>query len=128
MTYSNTWFAKHPMVMRSSIGNERMQWLHHYVEVVTGRLQPIHKTNHDGSIDILGAEVLRLSSGLSYGSREREKIQQSLADHADMLLKAGAKIVKQTRNTLVARYGNETGYWTITTLTAKSFYRNLNQK
>lgn len=128
MTYSDTWFAKQPMTMCSSWGNDRQLWLHHYVDVMTGGLQPMHRKNPDGSIDVLGVELRRMSSGLSIGSYNREKIQKSLANHAEKLKSAGATIVKQTKNTLVARHGSETAYYVITHVKASTFYRNLERE
>ena len=126
MRYSDTWFAQQPMTMCAGWGNGRQLWLHTYVDVVTGGFQPMHHKNPDGSIDVLGVQVLRMSSGLSVGSYSREKIQRSLANHAERLKEAGATIVKQTKNQLVARHGRETAYFTISPLSSKTFFRRLN--
>lgn len=83
-----------------------------------------HK-NPDGSTDVLGVAVQIMSSGLSWGSYNREKIQRSLAEHAEKLKAAGATIVKHTKNQLVARYGRETAYYVITPLTAATFFAKL---
>jgi len=115
------------MTIHGSWGTNRQMWLHHYVEVMTGGLQPMHRKNADGSIDVLGVAILRLSSGLSLGSYNREKIQHSLAEHAERLREAGATIVKQTKNTLVARHGRETAYYVITHIKASTFFKNLNR-
>ena len=113
------------MTMCAGWGNGRQLWLHTYVDVVTGGFQPMHHKNPDGSIDVLGVQVLRMSSGLSVGSYSREKIQRSLANHAERLKEAGATIVKQTRNQLVARHGRETAYFTISPLCSKTFFNQL---
>lgn len=128
MTYSDTWFSKQNMTMHSSWGTNRQMWLHHYVEVMTGGLQPMHRKNADGSIDVLGVAILRLSSGLSFGSYNREKIQHSLVEHAERLREAGATIVKQTKNQLVARHGRETAYYVVTHIKASTFFKNLNRE
>lgn len=114
--------------MHGSWGRNRQLWLHHYVEVVTGELQPMHHENADGSIDVLGAVVQRVNSSLSFGSFNRDKMQQSVAEHAEKLKAAGATIVKKTKNRLVARYGNETAYYVISPLSAKFFYDSLDNK
>lgn len=73
----------------------------------------MNKKNPDGSIDVLGAEEWVLRPGLIVGNKSKKGLQRSLAEHADVLRAAGATIVKQTKNSLVARYGNETGYYLI---------------
>ncbi len=127
MTYSDTWFSKQPMRLHASWGNGRQLWLHTYVEVMTGGMQTMHRKNADGSIDVLGVVIQRMSSGLSVGSYNREKIQRSLAEHAERLREAGATIVKQTKNTLVARHGRETAYYVITHIKASTFFKNLDR-
>lgn len=128
MNYTDTWFSKQNMTMRSSWGTNRQMWLHHYVEVMTGGLQPMHHKNTDGSIDVLGVSVLRMSSGLSFGSYNREKMQHSLAEHAERLKAAGATIVRKSKNQLVARYGRETAYYVITHVSSLTFFKNLSSK
>lgn len=127
MTYSDTWFSKQPIMLQTSWGKDRVLWLHTYVEMMTGGLQPMHRKNSDGSIDVLGVVIQRMSSGLSVGSYNREKIQRSLAKHAERLREAGATIVKQTKNTLVARHGRETAYYVITHIKASTFFKNLDR-
>lgn len=114
--------------MCASWGNDRQLWLHTYVDVMTGGFEPMHHKNPDGSIDVLGVALCRMSSGLSVGSYSREKIQRSLANHADKLKTAGATIVKQTKNQLVARHGRETAYFTITHLSSQAFFKNLEKQ
>lgn len=128
MRYSDTWFSKQPMILHGGFGADRQVWLHSYVEVVAGTLQPMHHANADGSIDVLGVPVIRMSSGISTSSYSREKMQRSLAEHAEKLKAAGAIIVKQTKNQLVARYGRETAYYVVTHITASTFFKNLDRK
>ena len=122
MEYYQTWFNKHPMTMHGCFNFERNYWMYHYVEVVQGGFTPMHRKNEDGSIDVLGVNILRLSSGISFGG-SREKQQRSLAEHAEKLKAAGATIVKQTKNRLVARYGRETGVYVISPLSSNTFYK-----
>lgn len=121
MRHEDTWFSKHPMTMHGGFNFERNYWMYHYVEVLQGGFTPMHRENEDGSIDVLGVNVLRLSSGISYGGN-REKQQRSLAEHANILEAAGAKVIKHTKNRLVARYKNETGVYVISPLSANTFY------
>jgi hypothetical protein len=99
----------------------RIHWVHHYVEVLTG-FTPMNRKNDDGSIDVLGVSTTKISSGLSFGGYNRAAMQKSLAEHARKLEDAGAKIIKHTKNRLVARYKNETGVYVISPLTANTFY------
>lgn len=99
----------------------RIQWVHHYVEVLTG-FSPMNRKNEDGSIDVLGVSTTKISSGLSYGGYNRTAMQKSLAVHANVLEAAGAKVIKHTKNRLVARYGNETGVYVISPLSSKTFF------
>lgn len=126
MEYNDTWFAKHPMTYHgcSSIG--RRHWMYHFVDVFTGGFTPMNRVNDDGSIDVLGANIVRMSSGMTLGTFDREAMQHSLAEYAKKLKEAGATIVKQTRNTLVARHGRETAYFFISYLNSRSFYKKLN--
>lgn len=121
MRYEDTWFNKHPMTMYGRPAFGRIQWVHHYVEVMDGGFTPMNRKNCDGSIDVLGVPITRVS-GYSFGSYNRLAMQRSLAEHATKLEAAGAKIIKQTKNKLVARYKNETGVYVISPLTAKTFY------
>lgn len=121
MRYENTWFSKHPVTCYGSFKFERTLWLYHYVEVVGGFV-PMHNVNDDGSIDVLGVEKYRLSQGFSFGSHDRKGLQRSLSEHATKLTEAGATILKQTKNKLVARHGNETAYYIISPLTSKTFF------
>lgn len=128
MNYSDTWFARQPMAMYASWGNGRQLWLHSYVDVMTDGLQPMHRKNPDGSIDVLSVQVQRVSSELSMGSYSREKIQRSLANHAEKLKAAGATIVKQTKNQLVARHGRETAHFIISPLHSEIFFKHLDSE
>lgn len=109
MNYSETWFGQHPISIHACGGfyNGRTYWLHQTVEIFTGNIVSMYRKNPDGSSDVLGAEFLRLRPGFITGSRNRENLQRSIEDHATVLSKAGALIVKQTKNTLVALYGKE---------------------
>ena len=109
MTYSDTWFGKQPMTLYSSCPLfGRRYWMHQTVEVMTGRLLPMNRKNADGSIDVLGVEVERLHPGLVTGCFGAKGLQRSLREFAEQVAAAGATIVKQTKNTLVARYKRET--------------------
>ncbi len=109
MTYSETWFGKQPMAIHGSHPwDGRHYWMHKMVEVMTGGLVPMHRKNPDGSIDVLGVEVECLHPGLVMGSYGRDGLQRSLREFAEQVAAAGATIVKQTKNTLVARYQGET--------------------
>ena len=125
MRYQDTWFSKQPMTMCGSFGYGRHLWMHTFVDVLTGNLQPMHRKNPDGSIDVLGAESVRMNSGISFGSHNRESMQRSLLNHAHKLKEAGATIVKQTKNSLVARHGRETAYYVITDVCASRYFDNL---
>lgn len=109
------------MTMYGGTAFGRILWVHHYVEVLTG-FTPMNRKNDDGSIDVLGVSTTKISSGLSYGGYNRTAMQKSLAEHARKLEDAGAKIIKHTKNRLVARYKNETGVYVISPLTSKTFY------
>jgi hypothetical protein len=123
MNYSQTWFSKQPMTHIGGFGFGRISWLHHYVEVIDGGVTPMHKVNADGSIDVLGVNITRMSNGMSFGSYNKEAQQKSLAKHAEKLKEAGATIIKHTKNRLVARYKNETAYYVISQLTTDTFYK-----
>lgn len=121
MKYEDTWFNKHPMTMYGGTAFGRILWVHHYVEVLTG-FTPMNRKNDDGSIDVLGVATTKIGSGLSYGGYNRTAMQKSLAVHANVLEAAGAKVIKHTKNRLVARYGNETGVYVISPLSSKTFF------
>ena len=123
MRYEDTWFNKHPMTIYGGWNYNRTYWMHHYVKVMQGGLAPMHRENEDGSIDVLGVNILRLSSGISCGG-SREKLQRSLSEHAEKLKAAGATIVKQTKNRLVARHENEEAVYAISPLTSNTFYKH----
>ena len=122
MRYEDTWFNKHPMTMYGSSAFGKLLWVHHYVEVMGSGFTPMNRKNDDGSIDVLGVATTKISSGLSYGGYNRTAMQKSLAEHARKLEDAGAKIIKHTKNRLVARYKNETGVYVISPLSANTFY------
>lgn len=122
MRYEDTWFNKHPMTMRGGMAFGRILWVYHYVEVIGSGFTPMNRKNDDGSIDVLGVPVTKIGSGLSYGGYNRTAMQKSLAEHARKIEDAGAKIIKHTKNRLVARYKNETGVYVISPLTSKTFY------
>ena len=126
MEYYDTWFSKQSMTYHSGSQRGRHHWMYHFVDVFTGGFTPMHRVNDDGSIDVLGANILRMSSGMTMGTYDKKAMQHSLAEHAKKLKEAGATIVKQTRNTLVARHGRETAYFFISHLNSRSFYKNLN--
>lgn len=127
MEYTQTWFSKHPITMHSCHSFGRISWMHHYVDVVDGTFVQMSRKNTDGSIDVLGMPVTRLSSGLSFGGYDRKAMQRSLSEHAEKLTGAGAKIVKRTRNKLVVRYGKETAVYEITNLTARTYFGKLRE-
>jgi hypothetical protein len=113
--FYDTWFGKRHLVIRAS-GCERTKrtyWMNESVEMFTGNLVPMHKKNPDGSIDILGAEIITLRPGMRIGSYDREGLQKSLVAHAEYLKSEGARIVKKTKNILIARYKNETAKYVI---------------
>lgn len=122
MRYEDTWFNKHPMTMYGSSPFGKLLFVHHYVEVIGSGFTPMNHKNDDGSIDVLGVTTTKISSGLSYGGYNREAMQKSLAVHANVLEASGAKVIKHTKNRLVARYGRETGVYVISPLTSKTFY------
>lgn len=122
MRYEDTWFNKHHMTMYGSSPFGKLLWVHNYVEVIGSGFTPMNRKNDDGSIDVLGVSVTKISSGLSFGGYNRTAMQKSLAEHARKLEDAGAKIIKHTKNRLVARYKNETGVYVISPLTANTFY------
>lgn len=122
MEYWQTWFSKQPMTMHGGWNYNRTYWIHHYVDVMNSGFKPMHHENEDGSIDVLGVTITRLSCGISCGG-SREKQQRSLAEHAEKLKAAGAVIIKQTKNRLVARHGMETGVYVVSPLTANTFYK-----
>ena len=110
------------MTMYGGTAFGRILWVHHYVEVLTG-FTPMNRKNDDGSIDVLGVTTTKIGNGLSYGGYNRTAMQKSLAEHARKLEDAGAKIIKQTKNRLVARYKNETAVYVISLLSANTFYK-----
>lgn len=122
MNYKDTFFAKIPMVQYGGYGDQRISWLHHYVEIVGG-ITPMNKVNADGSIDVLGIGITRMSNGFSIGSYKKASLQKSILLHAEKLKEAGATIIKLTKNQLVARYKNETAYYVISPLTSETFYK-----
>lgn len=122
MKYEDTWFNKHHMTMYGSSPFGKLLWVHHYVEVIGSGFTPMNSKNDDGSIDVLGVPVTKISSGLSYGGYNRTAMQKSLAVHANILEAAGAKVIKHTKNRLVARYGKETGVYVISPLSSKTFF------
>lgn len=122
MRYEDTWFNKHPMTMYGGPAFGRIQWVHHYVEVLDNGFTPMNRKNEDGSIDLLGMSITKISSGLSFGGYNKAAMQKSLAENAKKLEAAGAKIVKHTKNRLVARYGKETGVYVISPLSSKTFF------
>lgn len=124
MRYEDTWFSKHPMTMYGGPAFGRILWVHHYVEVIGSGFTPMNRKNDDGSIDVLGVATTKIVSGLSYGGHNRVAMQKSLAVHANILEAAGAKVIKHTKNRLVARYKNETGVYVISPLTANTFYKH----
>ena len=101
----------------------RIQWVHHYVEVLDNGFTPMNRKNEDGSIDVLGVPITWVGNESSYGGYNKAAMQKSLAEHAKKLEDAGAKIIKHTKNRLVARYKNETGVYVISPLTANTFYK-----
>ena len=111
--------------MHSGPSFGRISWMHHYVDVVDGTFVQMSRKNTDGSIDVLGIPVTRLNNGLSFGGYNRKAMQRSLSEYAEKLTDAGAKIIKRTRNKLVARYGNETAVYEITNLTARTYFGKL---
>jgi hypothetical protein len=124
MRYEDTWFNKHPMTHKGSTPHSsKIYWTYHYVDVLTGDIVGMSRQNEDGSIDVLGVNILRLSSGITFGTYNLEKEQESLAEHAEQLKAAGATIIKHTKNRLVARYGKETAYYVISPLSVKTFYK-----
>lgn len=122
MEYYQTWFNKHPMTMYGGTAFGRILWVHHYVEIIGNSFTFMNRKNDDGSIDVLGVPIVKIGSGLSYGGYNRTAMQKSLAEHAKKLEDAGAKIIKQTKNRLVARYGRETGVYVVSPLTSNTFY------
>lgn len=124
MRYEDTWFNKHHMTMYGSSPFGKLLWVHHYVEVIGSGFTPMNRKNDDDSIDVLGVLVTKISSGLSFGGYNRAAMQKSLAEHAKKLEDAGAKIIKHSKNRLVARYNNETGVYVISPLSSNTFYKN----
>ena len=110
------------MTMYCGTAFGRILWVHHYIEVLGNGFIPMNRENEDGSIDVLGVPVVKIGSGWSYGGYNRTAMQKSLAEHAKVLEAAGAKIIKHTKNRLVARYKNETGVYVISPLSANTFY------
>ena len=113
MEYYETWFGKKGFIIHSGhhFGG-RTYWIRPRVEMLTGNLVSTFHENDDGSIDVLGVETLTMY-GVATGHEDKSSLQRSLAEHAERLKNAGATIVKQTKNTLKARHGNETFYVTI---------------
>ena len=107
MNYSDTWFGKHRMPIKGSFACEgRTYWMHRFVTLY-GDLVPMHNKNDDGSIDVLGVEIITLTPGFTFGSRNLSELQRSLSDYADEIKRDGASIVKRTKNTLLASYKGE---------------------
>lgn len=125
MRYTDTWFGKQPVTGCSGGGNNRQLWLHNYVDVVTGGLKPMHHENPDGSIDVLGACVLRLCSGISCCGHSRDKMHKALDRQEELLTRAGAILVRRTKNHLVMRYGRETAHYVVSYVRAETFFKNL---
>lgn len=123
MNYEDTWFGKQHITHRSCGMYDRTYWMYQYVNVFDGGFNPMHNVNKDGSIDILGVGINRIANGLSFGG-ELKAQQRSLAEHAEKLEAIGAKIVKQTKNRLVARYKNEEAVYVISPLTSNTFYKH----
>ena len=111
MEYSDTWFSRHAMevhgrfVGRGKRGLGRTYWVHQYVGFIDG--------------------VPVLLRGESVGLQDRESMQDALYRHANALIAAGARPVKQNVNTLVASHGTETAVWVINTESPDTFYRRL---
>lgn len=107
MEYYDTWFGKNGIVIYGG-GNycDRQYRMHIKIDVFTGKFSPMHQKNEDGSISILGAEVLSFSSPV-FGSHYRDGMQKSIVKYAERIEELGAKIVKRTKNTLRAKYKNE---------------------
>ena len=106
MNYYDTWFGKNGIVMYG--GGEycnRQYWLHVKIDVFTGKLVPMHKKNEDGSISVLGAEIITFYCPVVLGSHYRDGMQRSIAMYAERIKELGAKIIKQTKNTLMAVHG-----------------------
>ncbi len=123
MTYSNTWFGKQTFTMKGGrVFEGRIYWIHSCVEVFTGNLVPMNHKNPDGSISVLGAENLFITKEFSFGSHDKKRMQKDLEEHAEKLKEAGAKIIKKTKNILVARHGNETALWEITPIKASTYF------
>jgi len=74
----------------------------------------MYKKNPDGSISVLGAEELILTPGLCMSSRDLVGLQDSLYKHAEKLKEAGAAIIEQSKNRLVAVHGKEKAFFAIT--------------
>lgn len=107
MTHNETFFGKQTMTMYGGgVHFGRTYWVHFTHDVFTGELERMNNKNPDGSIDVLGARVHRFG-GCTWGTTNRGGLQKSLAVHADKLKESGATIVKQTKNTLIARYKGE---------------------
>lgn len=111
--FYKTWFGQIPMVHHSSTKSHgRIYWVHEKVEII-GDFVPMNHVNEDGSIDVLGVETITLYPGMRTGGRDLKRMQADLNEHADKLYKAGAKILKRTKNKLVARYKGETATYEI---------------
>ena len=111
--FYRTWFGQIPITHHSSIKSDgRIYWMHEKVEI-TGGLVPMNHVNEDGSIVVLGVEITTLYPDLITGGRDLARMQTDLSEHADKLYAAGVKIVKRTKNKLVARYKGETATYEI---------------
>lgn len=108
MNYYDTWFGKNGIVMYGGGKRcDRLYWLHVKIDVFTGKLVPMHQKNEDGSISVLGAEIITFYCPVVHGSRYRDGMQESIVIYAKRIKDLGAKIIKQTKNTLRAEHGNE---------------------
>ena len=85
----------------------------------------MHHENPDGSIDVLGACVLRLCSGISCCGHSRDKMHKALDRQEELLTRAGAILVRRTKNHLVMRYGRETAHYIVSYVRAETFFKNL---
>lgn len=107
MRFGDTFFGQHPMpIYGGGVHFGRKYWLHTTVEVFTGGFSPMHHKNPDGSIDVLGANVMRFRP-CTIGTANRDGLQKSLKLYAEKMTELGATITKQTKNQLRIRYKNE---------------------
>ena len=124
MNYYETFFGKIPFIMHSGgFHSGKHFWLHSYVKI-QGGLVPMNKKNPDGSYSVLGVEFT-IVPNISFGNKNKAQMQNSLQLHADKLREMGIEIVKQTKNTLIARNGKETAVYSISPLSMETFYKKL---